>query len=116
MRANGAVQRSVRWEDCESLTALGEPGSDVFRARSAPDDRHVALRLWCAGSADEISAARERVGQAACVSHPMLAAVEGCDERGNAAIWIVSEYVPGPTLDAWIAAGRKLPITAAMDL
>jgi serine/threonine protein kinase len=45
----------------------------------------------------------------------MLAAVEACEARGNAALWIVSEYVPGPTLEAWASGGRVLPVAAAID-
>jgi hypothetical protein len=45
----------------------------------------------------------------------MLAAVEACEARGNAALWIASEYVPGPTLEAWASGGRVLAVSAAID-
>jgi serine/threonine protein kinase len=112
MRATQAYEPPKLWDDA-SLTALGEPGSDVFRARDS--DRFVAVRLWFGANADEVRAARERVNQAMSVSHPMLATVEACEERGNGALWIVSEYVPGPTLEAWSRGGRTLPLTAAID-
>jgi serine/threonine-protein kinase len=114
MRATQAHEPPRIWDDA-SLTALGEHGSDVFRARTRDSDRFVAVRLWCGASADEVRAARERVTQAMGVSHPMLATVEAYEERGNGALWIVSEYVPGPTLEAWSRGGRTLPLGAAVD-
>jgi serine/threonine protein kinase len=128
MRANGATESAMErvserasepstvWDDRGPLTALGGPGSEVFRARTREGDRAVALRLWCGTSRAEIRAASERVSLASRVSHAMMASVEGCEERGNGALWIASEYVPGPTLEAWSSAGRRLPLPAAIDL
>jgi len=79
-------------------------------------DRYVAVRLWCGASRDEKDVALERVKRAARVSHSSLAAVEACEARGNAALWIVSEYVPGPSLETWATAGRMLPLPAVVDL
>jgi hypothetical protein len=115
MRANTAIERPSAWDDASPLISIGGPASEVFRARARESDRALAVRLWCGTSSDEIIAARERVEQAKRVSHPMLAAVEGCEARGNAALWIVSEYVPGPTLEAWASGGRVLPVPAAID-
>jgi serine/threonine-protein kinase len=79
-------------------------------------DRYVAVRLWCGASREEKDVALERVKRARRVSHSSLAGVEACEARGNAALWIVSEYVPGPTLDVWATNGRMLPLPAAIDL
>jgi serine/threonine protein kinase len=115
MRAHTATERPSAWDHAAPLISIGGPGSEVFRARSCDGERAVALRLWCGANSDEVCAAREHLELAARVSHPMLAAVDGCEARGNAALWIVSEYVPGPTLEAWASAGRVLPVSAAID-
>jgi hypothetical protein len=115
MRADTAIERPSAWDDGAPMISIGGPGSEVFRARARGSDRAVALRLWCGTSNDDVLAARERIEQAKRVSHPMLASVEACEARGNAALWIVSEYVPGPTLEAWAAGGRVLPVAAAID-
>ena len=112
MRAN-ATQDAATNED-DAMIALGEQASDVFRARDG--ERFVAVRFWFGASADETRAIHERVSRASAVSHPMLAAVESCEERGNGVLRIVSEYVPGPTLEAWSRGGRMLPVASAVDL
>jgi serine/threonine protein kinase len=117
--ARGQVDaKSAPWDDSSPVMTLGGPGSEVFRARSTntEGDRYVAVRLWCGASRSEVEAALDRVTQASRVSHPYLARVEACEGRGNAALWIISEYVPGPTLEAWLHAGRKLSIPAAIEL
>jgi serine/threonine-protein kinase len=63
-----------------------------------------------------MDAALDRVERASGVSHPSLAAVEACEKRGNAALWIVSEYVPGPTLQAWGVSGYRLSLQNVLDL
>ncbi|HKU37611.1 MAG TPA: protein kinase [Polyangiales bacterium] len=95
---------------------LGGPGSEVFRGRSVDGDRYVAVRLWCGTNPSQVADALARVKLASRVSHPTLARVEACEARGNAALWIVSEYVPGPSLDAWSSAGRRLPLASAIEL
>lgn len=95
---------------------LGGPGSEVFRAGSVDGDRYVAVRLWCGKNRREAAEALARVKHASSVLHPTLARVEACEGRGNAALWIVSEYVPGPSLEAWSSAGRRLPIASAIEL
>ncbi|HEX4353288.1 MAG TPA: hypothetical protein VHZ95_10245, partial [Polyangiales bacterium] len=96
------MESHAAWDESVPLVPIGGAGSEVFRARACTGDRAVALRLWCGTSREEIAAARERIERAMRVSHPLLAAVEACQERGNGALWIVSEYVPGPTLDVWM--------------
>lgn len=116
MQDNSARESSVPWDDTHPTTSIGGPASEVFRAVSAEGERSVAVRLWCGASPEQQQAARVRVECARHVSHPNLAVVEACEPRGNAALWIVSEYVPGPTLEAWAASGRLLPLPAAIDL
>jgi serine/threonine-protein kinase len=74
------------------------------------------VRWWSGADAKEADAARVRVECARYVSHPNIAAVSACEPSGDTALWIVSEYVPGPTLEAWAAAGKTLPLPAAIDL
>jgi serine/threonine protein kinase len=116
MHVTSARKRSVPWDDSSPVTTLGGPGSEVFRAPNVDGDRYVAVRLWCGASRDEKDVALERVKRAARVSHSSLAGVEACEARGNAALWIVSEYVPGPSLEAWATGGRMLPLPAVVDL
>lgn len=116
MQVDGAGERSVPWDESSPIRTLGGPGSEVFRAPSVDGDRYVAVRLWCGTSRYEVEQALERVGRASRVSHPSLAAVEACEVRGNAALWIVSEYVPGPTLEAWTRHGRRLPLPSVIEL
>lgn len=116
MHVNSARQRSVPWDDSRPMTAIGGPGSEVFRAPSLDGDRAVAVRLWCGTYREEVDAALARVKRASRVSHASLATVEACEPRGNAALWIVSEYVPGPSLEVWAANGRMLPLPAVIDL
>jgi hypothetical protein len=114
MRASEAREPARPWDE-DSLTALEDPASEVFRMRTRDSDRFVAVRLWFAADGAEIDSARERVQRAMRVSHPMLAAVEGCEERGNGVLRIMSEYVPGPTLETWSRSGRMLPLPCAVD-
>ncbi len=116
MHLTSARKRSVPWDDSSPVTALGGPGSEVFRAPNVDGDRYVAVRLWCGASRGEKDVALARVKRAARVSHSSLAAVEACEARGNAALWIVSEYVPGPSLEVWATHGRMLPLPAVVDL
>jgi serine/threonine protein kinase len=116
MQPDGAPQHSVPWDDSRPTEALGGPQSDVFRATSTDGSHDVAVRLWCGASAKDRQAAKVRAECARYVSHPNLAAVEACEARGNAALWIVSEYVRGPSLETWAASGRVLPLPAAIDL
>lgn len=116
MQPNSAVERSVPWDESREMTTLGGPGSEVFRAPSTDGDREVAVRLWCGANRREMNAAVRRVNQARRVAHSSLAKVEGSEARGNAALWIVSEYVPGTTLDSWMASGRRLPLPAVISL
>lgn len=113
---DSARRRSIAWDESCPMTALGGTGSEVFRAPSVDGDRYVAVRLWCGTSREEMDAAIARIQTANRVEHESLARVEGWDARGNAALWIVSEYVPGPSLERWIARGRSLPVPGAIDL
>ena len=112
MRATAEMAGSATRED--ALKALGEHDSDVFRARDG--QRFVAVRMWFGTSAEETRAIQERVGKATAIAHPMLASVQRCEERGNGVLRIVTEYVPGPTLETWSRAGRSLPLASAVDL
>jgi len=116
MHSTSARKHSVPWDDSYPISVIGGSGSEVFRAVSTQGKRSVAVRLWCAGSSEQLQSAMARVEHARHVSHKNLAVVEACEPRGNAALWIVSEYVPGPTLDVWTASGRLLPLPAAIDL
>jgi serine/threonine protein kinase len=116
MHVNSARKRSVPWDDSSPMTTLGGPGSEVFRAPSVDGDRYVAVRLWCGTSREEMDAALARIQCANRVSHASLARVEACEARGNAALWIVSEFVPGPSLEVWAARGRMLPVPGVIDL
>lgn len=113
---DSARRRSVAWDESCPMTALGGTGSEVFRAPSVDGDRYVAVRLWCGTSQEEMAAAISRIRLANRVAHESLARVEAWEARGNAALWIVSEYVPGPSLERWVARGRSLPIPGAIDL
>jgi serine/threonine protein kinase len=116
MCALRATDRSVPWDDSSPVMALGGPGSEVFRAGSVDGERYVAVRLWCGTTREEVASALARVKHAGSVLHPTLARVEACEARGNAALWIVSEYVPGPALDVWASAGRRLPLSSVIEL
>ena len=116
MQTISARKRSVPWDDSYPISPIGGPASEVFRAVSAEGERSVAVRLWCGASSEQLQSGMARVECARHVSHANLAVVEACEPRGNAALWIVSEYVPGPTLEAWSASGRLLPLPAAIDL
>ena len=116
MHVNGARDTSVPWDESSPVMPLGGPGSEVFRAPARAGDRYVAVRLWCGASRDEVDLALERIARVSRVSHPNLASVEACEVRGNAALWIVSEYVPGPTLEAWARGGGRMPLSAAIEL
>jgi len=116
MQSISARKHSVPWDETYPISAIGGTGSEVFRAVSKDGDRSVAVRLWCGGSREQLQSAMVRAECARHVSHANLASVEECEPRGNAALWIVSEYVPGPTLDAWTASGRLLPLPAAIEL
>src|SRR4051794_22152213 len=116
MCAWSATERCVPWDDSCPVMTLGGPGSEVFRAGSVDGDRYVAVRLWCGTNREEVASALARVKHASRVLHPTLARVEACEARGNAALWIVSEYVPGPSLDAWASAGRRLPMSSVIEL
>lgn len=120
MHVNSARRRSVPWDDSCAMTTLGGPGSEVFRAPSVDGDRYVAVRLWCGTCREEMGAALERITRASRVSHASLARVETWEARGNAALWIVSEYVPGPSLNVWVARSHMspaaLPLPGVIDL
>jgi len=116
MPLNSERQCSVPWDSSSPVSPLGGPHSSVFRARSADKTRSVAVRSWQAANEAELQAARVRVECARYVTHASVAAVEACADRGARGLWIVSEYVPGPTLEAWAADGRSLPLPAAIDL
>lgn len=116
MQPDAERKDSVPWDESHPTEAIGSAGSDVFRAMSLDGDHEVAVRLWCGAGAKELQAAKVRAECSRYVSHPNLAAVEVCEARGNAALWIVSEYVRGPSLETWAAKGRVLPLPAAIDL
>lgn len=116
MQPDGVRKHSVPWDESRPTESLGSSGSDVFRATSLDGEHDVAVRLWCGANPKELQAARVRAECARNVSHPNLASVEVCETRGNAALWVVSEYVRGPSLETWAANGRVLSLPAAIDL
>lgn len=116
MHMNSALERSVPWNASFPVSSLSGLRRDVFRAVSLDGSKSVAVRLWNGQNAREAEAARVRVECARYVSHANLATVTACEPSGDTGLWIVSEYVPGPTLEAWAADGRTLPLPAAIDL
>ncbi len=87
--------------DFAILEVMGMPGSEVYRAR-ARDGRYFALRFWRGDSDFSAQVVLQMVEAASGVRHPMIAAVEGGEQSPDGTVCIVSEYVPGRSLDAWI--------------
>src|SRR5262245_31316838 len=83
------------------LEVMGEPGYEVFRAR-ASDGSSVVLRYSRGRTPFETRAAIELCENAMRVRHPMLAAVYRCDQFDDGSVRVVSEYVAGRSLDAWL--------------
>jgi serine/threonine protein kinase len=83
------------------LERIGQYHSHVFRGRGN-DGRYVAVRFCRLDSDWEIAELLETAAVASQLSHPMLAAVGGCQSYQDGALCIVSEYVPGVTLQQWV--------------
>jgi serine/threonine protein kinase len=96
------------------LEVMGDPGSEVFRARTH-SGRSVVLRFWRGGSELETRSALELLEQAVRVQNPMLAMVYRCERFADGSLRVVSEYVPGRSLDAWVGETGIPPLPIGID-
>ena len=90
------------------LERIGVGGmGEVYRARDEHLQRDVALKILAAGAlGDELARQRFR-GEALALSelaHPNIATVHDFDTQGEMD-YLVTEYVPGPTLQELLAEG-----------
>jgi serine/threonine protein kinase len=109
------VEKDTRGRaDYALLEVMGDPGSEVFRARTR-DGRSVVLRFWHGDSELETRNAIELLVNAMRVQHPMLAAVYGCERFPDGSLRVVSEYVPGRSLDAWLGETGRPPLAIGVD-
>src|SRR5947207_801985 len=95
--------------------AIGEPGSNVFRAQHRPDNRLVAVRIQQlqpepAEQALQVATIANRVHD------PLIAAVEASGHTNNGFCFIVSEYVSGLPLDRWADKVGIPPLRVASEL
>ncbi|HKP60090.1 MAG TPA: hypothetical protein VJV78_25370, partial [Polyangiales bacterium] len=100
--------------DYALLEVMGDPGSEVFRARTR-DGRSVVLRFWRGDSELETRNALGLLDLATRVQHPMLATVYRCERFADGSLRVVSEYVPGRSLDAWVGEAGVPPLTIGLD-
>ncbi|HKU41458.1 MAG TPA: protein kinase, partial [Polyangiales bacterium] len=96
------------------LEVMGDPGYEVFRAR-ASDGRSVVLRFSRGRSQFETRAAIELCENAMRVRHPMLAEMYSCDRFDDGSLRLVSEFVAGRSLDAWLSATGIPPLPISVD-
>src|SRR5262245_55489743 len=109
-RSEGAAPQG----DFALLRVMGESGSDVFQARSQ-DGRDVVLRFWRTLNEIEARTAIELAKRARGVRHPMIATVYAIREHVDGTLSLVSEFVAGRTLDAWVADAGLPPMRMAVD-
>ena len=92
----------------EIVGSLGAGGmGEVFRARDARLDRHVAIKILpaaVAGDAERRARFEREARALASLNHPRIAQIYGVQESGDA-IAIVMELVEGEDLAARIARG-----------
>jgi predicted Ser/Thr protein kinase len=89
----------------------------VYLARDTNLDRPVAIKMLAPGfTSDEKQRERLKIEAraAARLSHPGIATVYSLEEFGNN-VCIISEYVPGLTLDQ-IMSGKPLPFPTVLDI
>ena len=98
----------------ELVRGLGQPGTEVFLARSK-DGRDLVLRIWRSESEPDTRSAIEVATAACSVRHPMIASMFQAGEDSDRTLRLVSEYVPGRTLAEWISMAGLPPLTMAID-
>jgi serine/threonine protein kinase len=79
----------------------------VYRARDTELDRHVALKVLRAGGLatdDERARFLREARNAARLRHPSIVAVHEVGEQDGVP-YLVSEFIEGVTLSAWLSAG-----------
>ncbi len=90
------------------LERIGAGGmGEVYRAHDEHLDREVAIKVLTAGTVADDSARRQFRNEAlACskLTHPNIATVYDFDSQAGAD-FLVTEYVPGQTLDEKLASG-----------
>ena len=96
----------------EVVTKLGEGGmGEVYRARDARLDRHVALKVLpdtFSADPDRLARFEREAKTLASLSHPNIAAIFGIEGRA-----LVMELVEGEDLSAHIARG-PMPLSDAL--
>ena len=107
-RAELAIEPGERIRHFVVLGTLGRGGGGLVLAAYDPSlDRKVALKLVRAASADPGDLLREAQALAR-LSHPNVVTVYEVGTYDDH-VFIAMEYVPGATLDAWVAAAPRSP-------
>src|SRR5262245_35708065 len=100
------------------VSLLGEGGmGQVYRARDAKLNRHVALKILpeaFAVDGDRIARFRREAQVLASLNHPNIAAIYGFEDSGGTCA-LVLELVEGPTLADCIAKG-PIPLDEASPI
>ena len=105
---------SMLQSDYGLLEQVGSLDSPVFRGRGN-DGGQVALRFW-RGEDERLRATLLDMAYAASqIRHPMLSAVGGCQSFGGSILAVVSEFVPGVTLDRWLFDVGQPGLRIALD-
>jgi eukaryotic-like serine/threonine-protein kinase len=92
----------------EILSAIGAGGmGEVYRARDAKLDRHVALKVLrglATGDRERLTRFEREARVLAAINHPNIAQVYGFEDSGSTPA-LVMELVEGPTLAERLAQG-----------
>jgi serine/threonine protein kinase len=111
--ANGDATLVGRFMLIEQIGA-GSFG-EVWKARDALLDRHVAIKIARTPVADQLTAGMlEEARLAAQLRHPNIVRVHELDAKGNV-VFIVSDLIEGITLAEWRKA-RRLTLPATVQL
>jgi len=106
---------SMLQSDYGLLEQVGSLDSPVFRGRGN-DGGLVALRFWRGEDERIRSTLLDMVYASSLIRHPMLSAVGGCQSFGGSILCVVSEFVPGVTLDRWLSDAGQPGLRIALDL
>ncbi len=103
----------------EIIEPLGQGGmAQVFKARQPKIDRFVAVKILdpeLAASPDFVSRFEREAKAMGQLQHPHILRVIDFD-RQDGVYYMVMDYIPGDTLDAYLKQQRQLPVAEALAI